>query len=55
MRVWLRISGRDLRTLVEETAGSTECDLTKSHENTNSEEIIQIALDDIPGIQKWRQ
>ena len=50
-----QISGLDLRNLVEETTGSAKCDLEKSHENTNSEVMTQIALDHIPGIQKWQQ
>ena len=34
----LQISGRDLKTLVEETTGSTKCDVTRSCENTRGED-----------------
>ena len=33
----LEISGRDLRTVVEETIGSAKRDLAKSRENTDPE------------------
>ena len=41
----LQISGRDLRTLIEETTWSAERDLAKSRENMNAEVMIQILND----------
>ena len=48
-------SGRDLGKLIGETTGSAKRDLAKSRENTDSEVMIPIPLNHIPGIQKWRQ
>ena len=47
-----KIDGLDLGNLVGETTGNTERDLAKSRENTNSEAMIPIQLNHIPGIQK---